>query len=313
MLADPEVAPVAAEHFIADVIWMSEKLLHLHSPYLIKHTTQTVCGSVLRILHQIDIGTLEQVETNVLELNEIGTVEMHTHKPLFFDPYRLNRTTGSFIIIDPADNNTVGAGLITDPSTVSCTEGVGKSSVSLPGNLTSGAHRGLTVWLTGLSGAGKTTISNALCTELLARGYRVEVLDGDVIRTLFSNDLGFTRKDRDENVRRIGFLAELLARNGAVVLVSAISPYRGAREEVRCRIRDFIEVYVNAPLHVCEQRDPKGLYKRARRGEITGFTGIDDPYEPPLMPEVECMTDRESVRACTDKIIRSALPLLQGR
>jgi len=130
---------------------------------------------------------------------------------------------------------------------------------------------------------------------------------------LFSNDLGFTRKDRDENVRRIGFLAELLARNGAIVLVSAISPYRSTREEVRSRIRDFVEVYVNAPLEVCEQRDPKGLYKRARRGEIAGFTGIDDPYEPPLRPEVECLTDRESLRACTEKIIRSAFLLLHSQ
>jgi bifunctional enzyme CysN/CysC len=312
MLAAPEVPPMAAQHFIADVIWMSEKPLQLHSPYLIKHATQTVCGSVEGTLHRIDIRTLEQVKANLLKLNEIGTVEIQTHKPLYFDPYRLNRTTGSFIIIDPIDNNTVGAGLITDPATISSAERMGKPSLGLPSNLSSGSHRGLTIWLTGLSGAGKTTISNALSTELLAGGYRVEVLDGDIIRKLFSNNLGFTREDRDENIRRIGFLAELLSRNGVVVLVSAISPYRAAREEVRSRIPDFIEVYVNAPLQICEQRDPKGLYKRARCGEIVGFTGVDDPYEPPLTPEVECLTDKESVRACTEKIVRAALPLLQG-
>lgn len=313
MLADPEVAPTAAQHFIADVIWMSEKPLRLRSRYLIKHTTQTVCGNVLGILHRIDIGTLEQVETEVLRLNEIGAVEIQTHKPLFFDPYRLNRLTGSFIIIDPTGNNTVGAGLILAPSGDAHDKGMEKSTGSLPTTLSSGSHRGLIIWLTGLSGAGKTTIGNALCTELLARGYRVEVLDGDIIRTLFSNDLGFTKEDRDENVRRIGSLAGLLARNGVVVLVSAISPYRAAREEVRSRNPAFVEVYVNAPLHVCEQRDPKGLYKRARRGEIVGFTGIDSPYEPPLAPEVECLTDPESVQACTEKIIRSALPFLEDR
>jgi len=163
------------------------------------------------------------------------------------------------------------------------------------------------VWLTGLSGAGKTTICSALYTELLARGFRVEVLDGDVIRKLFCSDLGFSKEDRDENIRRIGLVAELLTRNGVVVLISAISPYRAAREEVRARIGDFIEVYVNTPLEVCEQRDPKGLYKKARRGEIAGFTGIDDPYEAPLAPDVECDADSESLRTCTGKVMSAIL------
>jgi bifunctional enzyme CysN/CysC len=312
MLAPPETTPTAAQHLIAHVIWMSEKPLRAQSRYLIKHTTNSVCGRVLGILHRLDLGTLQEVETDALMLNEIGTVEMQTHKPLFFDPYQLNRSTGSFIIIDPTDNTTAGACLITEPSNVVGTEGPYKASVSLPNNLRPGSQRGLTIWFTGLSGAGKTTLSSALCTEFLAHGYRVEVLDGDIIRTLFHSDLGFTRKDRDENVRRIGLLAELLVRNGAIVLVSCVSPYRAAREEVRTRIRDFVEVYVNAPLHICEQRDPKGLYKRARRGEITGFTGIDDPYESPLAPEVECLTDRESVRACTEKIMTAAFPLLRS-
>jgi len=128
-----------------------------------------------------------------------------------------------------------------------------------------------------------------------------------VIRKLFCSDLGFSKQDRDENIHRIGLVAELLTRNGAIVLVSAISPYRAAREEVRSRIDDFIEVYVNTPLEICEQRDPKGLYRKARRGEIAGFTGIDDPYEAPLAPDVECHTDRESLRACTGKIMAAVL------
>lgn len=136
------------------------------------------------------------------------------------------------------------------------------------------------------------------------------VLDGDIIRNLFSNNLGFTAADREENIRRIGFLAELLSRNGIIVIVSAISPYRAAREEVRTRIGNFLEVYVNAPLDVCEQRDQKGLYKRARRGGVKHFTGIDDPYEPPLSPDVECRTDQEQVKASCDRVLSAVLAYL---
>lgn len=164
-------------------------------------------------------------------------------------------------------------------------------------------ERGLTVWFTGLSGAGKTTLSRAIHAELSARGYRAEWLDGDVIRQNLTKDLGFSKEDRDENIRRIGFVAELLTRHGVVVLVSAISPYRTARDEVRKRIGAFLEVYVHAPLAVCEARDVKGLYRRARAGEIQHLTGIDDPYEPPLSPDLECRTDRESVEESVAKIL----------
>jgi bifunctional enzyme CysN/CysC len=310
MLADPEAPPAVTQNFIADVVWMSEKPLAIHSPYLVKHATQTVCGSVMGVVGRLDIATADRVDAASLALNDIGTIEMQTHRPLFFDPYRANRSTGSFIILDPVDNNTVGAGLISSASQIHCSEDTGKLHVKLPSNLDNGSHRGLTVWLTGLSGSGKTTISSALYTELLARGYRVEVLDGDIIRNLFSNNLGFTTADRDENVRRIGFLAELLSRNGIIVIVSAISPYRATREEVRTRISNFLEVYVNAPLHVCEQRDPKGLYKRARRGGIKHFTGIDDPYEFPLSPDVECRTDEEQIKASCDKVLSAVLEYL---
>ena len=166
-----------------------------------------------------------------------------------------------------------------------------------------GFRKGLTVWFTGLSGSGKTTLSSSVHDVLLARGFRVELLDGDDLRNHLNRDLGFSRRDRDENVRRIGFVAELLARNGILVLVSAIAPYRNAREEVRRRIGNFMEVHVNAPLEVCEKRDPKGLYRRARAGEIQGFTGIHDPYEAPLDPEVRCNTHQESVQRSTDKMI----------
>jgi adenylylsulfate kinase len=154
---------------------------------------------------------------------------------------------------------------------------------------------GLTVWFTGLSGAGKTTITQAVYEKLWAKGLKVEVLDGDVVRRQLSKDLGFSKEDRDENIRRIGFIAHLLNKNGVIVLVSAISPYRAIREEVRRTVGNFMEVYVNAPLPVCEQRDPKGHYRRARTGELAHFTGVTDPYEPPLKPDVECRTDLESL------------------
>ncbi|MGQ4646800.1 adenylyl-sulfate kinase [Lyngbya aestuarii] len=165
-------------------------------------------------------------------------------------------------------------------------------------------QRGVTLWFTGLSGAGKTTISKAVAEALRAKGYKLEILDGDVVRTNLTKGLGFTKEDRDENIRRIGFVSRILTRNDAIVLVSAISPYREIREEVREKIGNFVEVYVNAPLNVCEGRDVKGLYKRARSGDIKGFTGIDDPYEPPIDPEVECRTDLEDESESVAKVLK---------
>ena len=163
-------------------------------------------------------------------------------------------------------------------------------------------QRGVTLWFTGLSGAGKTTITQALEKKLRESSYGIEVLDGDVVRTNLTKGLGFSKADRDENIRRIGFVSHLLTRHGVIVLVSAISPYRDIREEVRQKIGDFVEIFVNAPLAVCEGRDVKGLYEKARKGEIKGFTGIDDPYEEPLNPEVECRTDLESLEESVAKV-----------
>ena len=171
---------------------------------------------------------------------------------------------------------------------------------------------GAVVWLTGLSGAGKSTIARAIEAELLAAGVPVEVLDGDSIREKFSRGLGYSKVDRDENVRRAGYVAGLLAHHGVVVLVALISPYRAARNRVRDDVEaagiQFVEVFVNAPLEVCERRDPKGLYEKARRGEIPSFTGLEDPYEPPISPEGECRTDQESVETC----VRSVLSALKS-
>ena len=164
-------------------------------------------------------------------------------------------------------------------------------------------QRGVTIWLTGLSGAGKTTICRFLDTKLRSQEYKNEVLDGDVVRQNLSKGLTFSKEDRNENIRRIGFVAHLLTRNNIIVLVSVISPYRVIREELKAQIGDFIEVYVNAPLEVCEQRDVKGLYKKARVGDIKNFTGIDDLYEIPLKPDVECKTDQESIAESANKIL----------
>ena len=164
-------------------------------------------------------------------------------------------------------------------------------------------HQGLTVWLTGLSSAGKTTLGRALHQELLARACHVEWLDGDEIRQHLSKDLGFGTADRNENIRRITYVAKLLTRNGIIVIVSAISPYRAGRDEARARIGAFLEVYVNAPLEVCERRDGKGLYRKARNGEIQGFTGIHDPYEPPVSAEVECHTDQETIPESLSRVL----------
>jgi len=165
-------------------------------------------------------------------------------------------------------------------------------------------QRGVTLWFTGLSGAGKTTISQAVAKELRGQGYSLEILDGDIVRQNLTKGLGFSKDDRDENIRRIGFVAHLLTRNGVIVLVSAISPYREIRQEVREKINDFVEVYVNAPLAVCEERDVKGLYQRARKGEIKAFTGISDPYEPPVNPDIECRTDKEELSESVAKVLQ---------
>lgn len=175
------------------------------------------------------------------------------------------------------------------------------------------ARKGLTVWFTGLSGAGKTTICRAVQSELQSRGLPIEVLDGDSIREYLCSDLGFSEADRKENIKRIAYVAQLLTRNGVVVLVAAISPYKSSRDQARAAIGNFMEVYVNAPLEICEARDPKGLYRKARSGMIQRFTGIDQPYEAPLSPDMECHTDIESVPESSGKVIASVLQFLAAK
>jgi bifunctional enzyme CysN/CysC len=292
MLASPERPPLSTQQVRATLIWMSETPMRLKQPYLVKHTTQRVCGQVPRLLSKLNIETMEEQQGTELRMNEIGTVELETHRPLLCDPYDVNRTTGSFIVIDPITNKTLAAGMITGPA------------VASQQRLDVAPQAGITLWFTGLSSAGKTTISHAVYEKLWAKGHKVELLDGDAVRTHLCRDLGFTEKDRNENIRRIGFVADLLTRNGVVAIVSAISPYRAVRDEVRDKIGSFVEIFVNAPLEVCEKRDVKGLYNKARAGQLTQFTGIDDPYEAPLNPEIECRTDCETLAESVEKVTR---------
>jgi bifunctional enzyme CysN/CysC len=310
MLVDPSAPPAVGREFAATLIWMAAEPLRPEAAYLLKHTTRQVCANVRSVRHVLDIRTLDPGPAAELKLNDIAEVEIETHHPIFFDPYRKNRATGSFILIDMISNRTVAAGMIlgnsgTDTS-VRTAQGRAQRAPRTPrlGTRVSGPpHGGLTVWFTGLSASGKTTLCRAVYERLTARGCRLELLDGDTVRKHLSKGLGFSREDRNENIRRIGFVAGLLTRNGVIALAAAISPYRAVRDEVRASIGDFVEVYVNAPLEVCEARDPKGLYRQARAGQLPAFTGIDDPYEPPLHPEVECRTDRESLEQCIAKVL----------
>ena len=309
MLVAPEHAPTVSTRVRAYLIWMSHTPLRTDALYLIKHTSRVLCGRVTHLNHKIDINTFEKLDADVLNFNEIGEAQINLHNPIFCDPYEQNRTTGSFIVIDPITNDTVAAGMIIEGNPVQAGEASDESSAGSR----IAQQQGLTVWFTGLSGAGKSTICRAVATELLAHGLRVEVIDGDVIRNYLCKDLGFSKHDRDENVRRISFVSKLLTRNGTVVLVSAISPYRAGRDEARHLIGDFVEVYVSTPLAVCEMRDPKDLYQKARAGKIQGFTGIDDPYEPPLQAEITCNTDRESTRESSSKVVESVLNYLSSK
>lgn len=304
ILANPRSLPDITCRFTARLIWLSYKQLQLNRPYLIRHATQTLCGSVVRIICKTDIETFSELPgSNQLFENEIATVEIETHKPILCDSYRENRRTGSVIFIDPATNDTVAGGMITSTD-LDRVSGTFRNS---------GTHPGLTVWFTGLSGSGKSSVARAVLTELLARGIRTELLDADDLRQTLNSDLGFSKSGRDENVRRIGFVSRLLNQNGIVALVAAISPYQATRDEIRGSNGSFLEVFVDAPLDECERRDPKGLYRRARNGEISSFTGVDDPYQPPPTPDVHCRTDRESSQASMEKVLSAVIERLEGK
>jgi bifunctional enzyme CysN/CysC len=281
-----------ADQFEATIAWMSADPLLAGRPYLVKIGAKTLAGSITQIKHRINVNTLEHVAATRLELNEIGVCNLALDQQIPFDPYDANHTTGGFILIDRITNTTNGAGMIA--FALRRAHNVHRQHLTLDkaarGALM--AQRPFVVWFTGLSAAGKSTIANFVEMRLHELGHRTYLLDGDNVRHGLNRDLGFTDADRVENVRRVAEVARLMIDAGLIVLVSFISPFRSERLMARELFDEgeFIEVYVNTPLAVAEERDPKGLYRKARRGELKNFTGIDSPYEPPEHPELEIDT-----------------------
>ena len=273
--------------------WPSDSQLRAGARYSILHTTRSTRTSVQSLDYRLDVNTLHRDEAaESLALNEIGRIRIRTQAPLQFDAYRRNRDTGSFILIDDATNNTVAAGMILGPTAREGDVVWHAGAVDRENRVSSGA----TVWLTGLSGSGKSSVGVEVERQLIASGRPAYLLDGDNLRHGLNSDLGFSAEDRTENVRRVAEVAKLLADAGVVAIATLVSPYRADRERARTAHDaagvPFLEIFVDTPLELCEQRDPKGLYAKARAGEIKNFTGIDDPYEAPQAPGPACCAPR---------------------
>jgi bifunctional enzyme CysN/CysC len=288
LICRPHNRPHVGQDIDAMVCWLaSDATLTPGARYTIQHTTRSTRAIVRDLDYRLDVNTLHRDESSEsLTLNEIGRIRLRTQQPLLFDAYRRSRDTGSFILVDEATNNTVAAGMITGPSQQDSHVVWHSGSVQR----TERATQGMTVWLTGLSGSGKSTVAAELERRLVASGRPAYLLDGDNLRHGLNADLGFSAEDRAQNVRRVGEVAKLLADAGVVAIVSLVSPYaadrRRASSSHAAANLPFLEIFVDTPLEVCEARDPKGMYAKARAGEITHFTGIDDPYEAPESPHL---------------------------
>jgi bifunctional enzyme CysN/CysC len=318
MIARPANRPTVSDSFDATICWMSERALEEGARYTIKQTTRTSRAIVKSLRYRIDVNTLHRhPEATRLELNDIGRVGLRLSAPLAFDTYVRNRATGSFVLIDDLTNDTVGAGMILGAQG----NGNGDAAVATSPNVTWHAgsverdarwatlgQRGAVVWMTGLPSSGKSTIAHALEQRLIAEGQPAYVLDGDNLRHGLNGDLGFSDEDRTENVRRTAHVARLLADAGVVAVVSLVSPFAAdranARELVEAEELPFHEVWVSTPVEECERRDPKGLYKKARAGELPGFTGVDGPYEAPARPDLELGSD-VSVGDAVERLVES--------
>jgi bifunctional enzyme CysN/CysC len=316
LLAAPQNRPPAARELDTTICWMTEQPLAPGRRYALKHTTRTVRATVQAINDRWDPETLEIFsDPSSLELNDIGRVSLRTSSPVLADPYRRNGVTGAFILIDEHSNDTVGAGIIREAREVKPSI-EGRRDVTWHPSALDRSNRwrllrqaGATVWLTGLPASGKSTIAVALERELLSSGQAAYLLDGDNIRHGLSDDLGFAPGDRAENVRRVGQVARLFADAGVVAVVSLVSPLRSDREVPR-QLHDaaelpFIEVHVDTSVEECARRDPKGLYARARAGEIKGFTGVDAPYEAPQNPEIHLDTAHVSIGEAVSEILQA--------
>jgi bifunctional enzyme CysN/CysC len=305
--------PRVAQEFDATVCWMADNsALEPGRDYVLKHTTRTTRARITALDYRLDVNTLHRDKTaTALKLNELGRISLRTQAPLLLDEYTRNASTGSFILIDPDTNGTVAAGMVLrDVSAQTASPNAVRHQ-----SLVTAADRavqGKTVWLTGLSGAGKSSVAMLVERKLIEKGVPAYVLDGDNLRHGLNADLGFSMADRAENLRRLAYVATLLADSGQIVLVPAISPLAEHREMAR-KVHtdagfDFVEVFCDTPLAECEKRDPKGLYAKARAGEITHFTGIDSPYQRPKNPDLRLTSD------CTlDEQAQSVIDLLESR
>jgi bifunctional enzyme CysN/CysC len=304
--------PEVADQFQTTLVWMAEEEMLPGRPYWLKLGTQTVTATIQPPRHQISVNTMEHLAAKTLGLNAIGVANLSTDKPIVFEAYDRNRDLGGFILIDKLTNSTVAAGLVN--FSLRRAQNVHWQAL----DVTREAHAGLkhqspgVLWFTGLSGAGKSTIANLVEKRLYALGRHTFLLDGDNVRHGLNKDLGFTDADRVENIRRVGEVARLMADAGLIVLTAFISPFRAERRMVREMLPpgEFVEVFVDTPLAEAERRDVKGLYKKARAGELKNFTGVDSPYEPPEAPEIHVDTTKVSPEEAAELIVDK---LLEGR
>ncbi len=305
VIADSEAPPAVADQFEATIVWMHERPMLQGRSYLMKLGTQTVTATVAPLKYKVNVNTLEHLAAKTLALNEIGVCGIELGKPVVFEPYGENRDLGGFILVDRISNTTVGAGLL--HFALRRAQNVHWQALDVSKSARAGLNgqKPCVVWFTGLSGAGKSTIANLLEKRLHAMGRHTYLLDGDNVRHGLNKDLGFTDADRVENIRRVAEVSRLMVDAGLVVIVSFISPFRAERRMARELVEtgEFFEVFVDAPLAVAEGRDPKGLYKKARRGDLKNFTGIDSPYEEPESPEVRVDTTRLSPEGAVEVIL----------
>ena len=305
ILAPASQRPEVSDQFSAHLLWMAEDEMLPGRQYLLKIGTRTLPATVTELKHKIDVNTLDHSAAKTLALNEVGYGNLSLAQPIAFDPYVENRDTGGFILIDRFNNNTVGAGMIDFGLRRATNVHWQALDVNKSVRAEAKSQKPVVLWFTGLSGSGKSTIANLVERQLVAQGQHTYLLDGDNVRHGLNRDLGFTDADRVENIRRVGEVAKLFVDSGLIVLVSFISPFRSERRMARELLQpgEFVEVFVDTPLEVCMQRDPKGLYEKARAGQIKNFTGIDSPYEAPEAPEITLSTTQHEVNALAGQVM----------
>jgi bifunctional enzyme CysN/CysC len=307
VIAAADSPPEVADQFECHVVWMDEEALLPGRPYLMKLAARTVNATVTDIKHKVNVNSLEQTATKTLSLNEIGVCNLSLDRAVPFDPYDVDRAMGGFILIDRLSNRTVGAGMLHFALRRAHNIHMQPLDVDRAARARLLGQKPAVLWFTGLSGAGKSSIANAVATRLYEAGRAAYVLDGDNLRHGLNRDLGFTDADRVENIRRVAEVAKLMVDAGLLVITAFISPFRREREFARGLLQpgEFIEVHIDVPLAVAEARDAKGLYAKARRGELPHFTGVDSPYEPPEAPEVYVQSDQLSLEAAADAVIQA--------